>query len=54
MRRSVVSSERSRDGDGNLCYDLTLKTAQCIELDDIMQFMTEHEEIIRAEGVPVA
>lgn len=50
----VVSSELSRDGDGNLCYDLTLKTAQCIELDDIMQFMTEHEEIIRAEGVPVA
>ena len=37
-----------------LCYDLTLKTAHCIELDDIMQFMTEHKEIIRAEGVPVA
>ena len=53
-RARVVSSELSRDGDGNLCYDLTLKTAQCIELDDIMQFMTEHEEIIRAEGVPVA
>lgn len=53
-RARVVSSELSRDGDGNLCYDLTLKTAQCIELDDIMQFMTEHKEIIRAEGVPVA
>ena len=53
-RARVVSSELSRDGDGNLCYDLTLKTAHCIELDDIMQFMTEHKEIIRAEGVPVA
>lgn len=53
-RARVVSSELSRDGDGNLCYDLTLKTAQCIELDDIMQFMTEYKEIIRAEGVPVA
>ncbi len=50
----VVSSELSRDAEGFMCYDLTLKTAQSIDVNDLMNFMTEHKEIIRAEGIPVA
>lgn len=49
----VISSEISRDTDGLMCYDLTLKTVQSIEVNDLMSFMSEHKEIIRAEGVPI-
>lgn len=49
----VISSEISRDTDGFMCYDLTLKTVQSIEVNDLMSFMSEHKEIIRAEGVPL-
>lgn len=49
----VISSEVSRDTDGLMCYDLTLKTVQSIEVNDLMSFMSEHKEIIRAEGVPI-
>lgn len=49
----VIRSELSRDGDGRLCCDLSLKMQREISLEDINSFMQHCEQIISAEGSPV-
>ena len=49
----IIRSELSRDGEGRLCCDLSLKMQREISLEDINGFMERCEHIVSAEGAPV-
>lgn len=49
----IIRSELSRDRDGHVCCDLTLKMQRDISLEDINDFILHNQGIISAEGSPV-
>ena len=49
----IIRSEISRDGEGRLCCDLSLKMQREITLEDINGFMERCGHIVSAEGAPV-
>ena len=49
----IISSELSRDRDGHVCCDLTLKMQREISLEDINDFILHNRGIISAESSPV-
>lgn len=49
----IIRSELSRDSEGRVCCDLTLKMQREISLEDINDFILHNQGIISAEGSPV-
>lgn len=49
----IIRSELSRDRDGHVCCDLTLKMQREISLEDINDFIQHNRDIVSAEGSPV-
>lgn len=49
----IIRSELSRDRDGHVCCDLTLKMQREISLEDINDFILHNRGIISAESSPV-
>ena len=49
----IIRSEISRDSEGRLCCDLSLKMQREISLEDINGFMERCGHIVSAEGAPV-
>ena len=49
----IIRSELSRDCDGHVCCDLTLKMQREISLGDINDFIQHNRGIVSAEGSPV-
>lgn len=49
----IIRSELSRDSEGRVCCDLTLKMQREISLEDINDFIQHNRDIVSAEGSPV-